>query len=169
MHLSPPLLALFLSCSIQTKISQPRPLPSTANSLKMSTKSAPSSGSGSGPGKPPGAAKWCEIHKTTSHNTADCNFGKRSGIVKTKPMTKEQRIKMENRACMNILRTVASHIVERDMPRFAANSSGQAAPIAANTPGQAVPSAANDNVDPRDAAKGSDEDPNAAKDPKSGG
>lgn len=66
------------------------------------------------------------------------------------------------------------------MPRFAANSSGQAAPIAANssaqaapnaanTPGQAVPSAANDNVDPRDAAKGLDEDPNAAKDPESGG
>ncbi|KAG9676470.1 hypothetical protein KCU99_g2809, partial [Aureobasidium melanogenum] len=124
----------------------------------MSTKSAPSSGSGSGPGKPHGAAKWCDIRKTTSHNTADCNFGKRSGIVKTKPMSKEQRIKMENDVCTNILRKVASRIVERDMPRFAANSSGQAAP-----------NAANNNVDPQDAAKDSDTDPNAVKDSESGG
>lgn len=44
------------------------------------------------------------------------------------------------------------------MPRFAANSSGQAAP-----------NAANNNVDPQDAAKDSDTDPNAVKDSESGG
>ncbi|KAH0372266.1 hypothetical protein KCU65_g1318, partial [Aureobasidium melanogenum] len=127
----------------------------------MSTKSVRPSGSGagSGSGKPPGAAKWCEYHRVTTHDTFECRAAAKAGVVKlSNAEVKAARKKREDEWLRGIIRQVAAQRASR----LAANSSGQAAPPAAYSSGQANPSAANVNVDPQDAAKNL-EDPKAAK------
>ncbi|KAG9525067.1 hypothetical protein KCV07_g1388, partial [Aureobasidium melanogenum] len=91
----------------------------------------------------------------TKFSQPECRAAKQAGIVKqSKQEVKAAKAKKRNEWIGGLIH---AEVAQR------------ASQLAANSPGQAAPSAANNNVDPQDAAKDSDTDPNAAKDSESGG